>query len=118
MKDNGKLLGLSSERRVLRARALEIAGSLSPSSGISDSGLDLPVKGLEGSGVLPFIEASPSLEGLGGACEFNDARELSSRASNGARAEESRTRLQKCSYGRMTLVYEFLIWVERPGTPP
>jgi hypothetical protein len=35
----------------------------------------------------------------------------------GDSAGELRTRSQKCSYGRMTRVYEFLICAESPGMP-
>jgi hypothetical protein len=97
---------------------LPLTSVYSVSSGGSDSGLEVVERGLDG-GLVSSVLLTAPLE--------RDRREavadsrlkgfLVSRAA-GDNEGEFLTRSEKCSKGRMTRVYEFLICVERPGMPP
>lgn len=105
-------------------RNLELPGFplASDSSGGSERGLEVVVNGLPG-GLVSSAELAVVLNRdsfpklcipevcVPKLCVFKWA----SRA--GDMTGEFRARSQKCSNGRMTRVYEFLIWVDKPGMP-
>lgn len=85
----------------------------SDSSGGSERGLEVIVNGLAG-GLVSSAEFTVVLnrDGFPELCVFKWASRAGSML-----AGEFRPRSQKCSNGRMTRVYEFLIWVDKPGMP-
>jgi hypothetical protein len=78
------------------------------SSGGSESGLDLAVAGLEGGLDVSAVMTVVLNRELLGVDPPLIAREI---------ADEFLARSQKCSYGRITRLYEFLSCVDNPGMP-
>ena len=84
------------------------------SSGGSDKGLDVVVRGLEG-GLASLVRVDdPTVADLADwilECVFSSWLV-------GSVEVKFLTRSENCSKGRTTRVYEFFNCVERPGTPP
>ena len=91
-------------------------GRASDSSGGSDRGLDELDSGLDGG----LSSSAPTLAraDLPAVWMFMCVFRFGSVCFAGDRFGELRTWSQKCSYGRITRAYEFLICVASPGIPP
>jgi hypothetical protein len=88
---------------------------VSDSSGGSDKGLDELDRGLDGG----LSSSSPTVERvLPAVCMFVCVLSVGSLCFPGDMFDELRIWSQKCSYGRITRAYEFLICVASPGIPP